>query len=88
MLKADALSELRASAAERLSKLILDEIQSLMLPDAVFNIKLDKQSMTKEGQDRVTFMISMNKGEQQKPLSKVASGGEMSRILLGMKVGF
>lgn len=86
LLKADALSELRASAAERLSKLILDEIQSLMLPDAVFNIKLDKQSMTKEGQDRVTFMISMNKGEQQKPLSKVASGGEMSRILLGMKV--
>lgn len=84
--KAQELTDLRVAAAERLSALILEEIRGLMLPNAVFQVALEEQSLTREGKDRVMFMISMNKGEQMKPLSKVASGGEMSRILLGIKV--
>lgn len=80
------LSALRKKAAKELEGKILKELGELNFHDAQLSIAFTQgQTYTENGIDIVEFMISTNKGEKLKPLSKVASGGEMSRIMLAFK---
>ncbi|MDO4545304.1 MAG: DNA repair protein RecN [Bacillota bacterium] len=82
----DRLSEARKESAAGLEEKITAELTQLNFNDADFAIKFDKtESFSAEGRDTVEFLISTNKGEPLKPLSKIASGGEMSRIMLAFK---
>lgn len=84
--KAEALRILRQEAGADLSRRIVDELHQVMLPNARFYVAVEDAPMSCHGMDRVTFLISMNKGEELKSLSKVASGGEISRILLALEI--
>ena len=82
----DRLTEARQDSASKLETLITSELAQLNFHDAKFSIGFKKaDSFTSEGNDIVEFVISTNKGEPLKPLSKIASGGEMSRIMLAFK---
>lgn len=82
----DSLTEIRKNAAAKLEDLITEELSQLNFSDAKFSISFGKsESFTAEGNDVVEFLISTNRGEPLKPLSKIASGGEMSRIMLAFK---
>ncbi len=88
---ADRLHALREQTAERLSACICRELADLDLPGARFTAEITdlrregQTRFTKKGTDSVRFLLSANVGEDLKPLSKVASGGELSRIMLAMK---
>lgn len=80
------LSKLRKDAAKELQEKILFELAELNFKDAKLSIDFkENPDFTDNGTDIVEFMISSNKGEKLKPLSKIASGGEMSRIMLAFK---
>lgn len=86
--KAILLSDYRKSQAKGLKTAIIKEIQELYLDKAQFEIDFKETQPSIQGIDSVEFLISMNPGESLKPLIKVASGGELSRLMLGMKVIF
>ncbi len=79
------LTKSRKKAADELAKRISSELTFLDMPDIrlVFDISQDK--VTLSGMDKVEILISVNKGEELKPMSKIASGGELSRIMLAIK---
>lgn len=80
------LSDVRKEAAAQLEKKITKELTQLNFNDAGFAIEFkNTDSFTADGTDMVEFIISTNRGEPMKPLSKIASGGEMSRIMLAFK---
>lgn len=80
------LSEARKASAAELETKITSELQQLNFNDADFHISFSTaDSFSAAGTDIVEFMITTNKGESLKPLSKIASGGEMSRIMLAFK---
>lgn len=82
----DQMSLIREEIAKKLSSQINNELKDLEMNNAEFFVKIDKTEMfTKRGKDDVKFFISTNIGEEMKELGKVASGGEMSRIMLAMK---
>jgi DNA repair protein RecN (Recombination protein N) len=95
--QADELSRIRNEAAQRLSRDLEQSIRNLGMNDARFKIKIDKKreieinkqdallAYSETGQDSVEFLFSANTGSELKNLAAVASGGEMSRILLGIK---
>ncbi len=83
--KAEKLSVKRKKAAERLSSAIKYELSFLDMPSCVFTVNIEKTELCEKGSDMVEFLISANPGEEPKPLNKVASGGELSRIMLAMK---
>lgn len=82
---ATVLTSRRKKAADDLAKQISAELTFLDMPDIrlVFDISQDK--VTLSGMDKVEMLISVNKGEDLKPMSKIASGGELSRIMLAVK---
>lgn len=82
---ATELTNRRKKAADDLAKQISAELTFLDMPDIrlVFDISQDK--VTLSGMDKVEMLISVNKGEDLKPMSKIASGGELSRIMLAVK---
>ncbi|EDS00305.1 DNA repair protein RecN [[Eubacterium] siraeum DSM 15702] len=82
---ATVLTNRRKKAADDLAKRISAELTFLDMPDIrlVFDISQDK--VTLSGMDKVEMLISVNKGEDLKPMSKIASGGELSRIMLAVK---
>ncbi len=80
-----ALRENREKAAEILSARILEELRQLDMPRVQFQCAFTQQEMGVTGADAVAFYMSANAGEALKPLSKVASGGELARIMLAMK---
>ncbi|AXI09418.1 DNA repair protein RecN [Oceanobacillus zhaokaii] len=93
-LEAVQLHDIRKKAANSLTKAIYKEFKGLYLEKASFAISFDNEEnhlndgkylLTKDGFDQVRFMISTNPGEPLKELSKVASGGELSRIMLALK---
>jgi DNA repair protein RecN (Recombination protein N) len=86
--KALLLSDFRKNQAKSLKMAIVKEIQELYLDKAQFEIEFKEASASSFGIDSIEFLISMNPGESLKPLIKVASGGELSRLMLGMKVIF
>lgn len=83
--KADLLSQSRKNAATVFADNIQKELAFLDMPQTVFSVNFNQTSFTETGIDEIEFLISANKGEEQKPLAKVASGGELSRIMLAIK---
>jgi DNA repair protein RecN (Recombination protein N) len=95
--EARQLSSLRQTIAKSITKEIIKTLQELEIKHADFKIdfddinidnKFDRQLFRQNGIDQVDFLISTNKGEPLKPLSKTASGGEMSRVMLTFKTIF
>lgn len=82
---AEQISEHRQNYAQVLSVLIQDKLAVLELPKARFEIKIIPKEISLNGIDSVEFMISTNVSEDLKPLAKVASGGEISRVMLAIK---
>ena len=82
---AKEISEQRHNFAEVLSVLIQDKLTALELPKAKFKISIENKPLSSDGIDNVEFMISTNVSEDLKPLAKVASGGEISRVMLAIK---
>lgn len=82
---ASEISEFRKNYAAVLSSLIQDKLALLELPKARFSISITEKSLCIDGIDNVEFMISTNVSEDLKPLAKVASGGEISRVMLAIK---
>lgn len=83
--KGNKLTATRVKAAEFFEKNVCEILKYLDMPNVAFKVKLDKGKYTKNGCDVVEFMISANSGENLKPLAKIASGGELSRIMLAIK---
>ena len=84
----DAAGELRWSretTADKLSERILTELAQLDMPKVQFSCEFTELDLTPNGADAVAFYMSANAGEALKPLNKVASGGELARIMLAMK---
>ncbi len=75
----------RQNAAKALSERILSELAQLDMPRVQFSCMFDSIELSADGADRVAFYMSANAGEALKPLSRVASGGELARIMLAMK---
>lgn len=84
--KALNLHNIRIKQAKKLEEEIMKEGRDLLLNNLIFHTEISESELTKNGIDNVEFMVSMNKGEELKPLSAVASGGEVSRLLLALKV--
>ena len=82
---ADALTKTRLDAFERFDKQIADALCFLNMPGIRFTLSHKKGPLAGAGQDTVEFFISTNPGEEPKPLAKIASGGELSRIMLALK---
>ena len=86
---AKTLSEIRTSQSHRLDEEIESQLKDLLLVNARFKTVFQQENEpTAHGAENCEFHISMNKGETLKPLSKTASGGELSRLMLGLKVIF
>ncbi len=85
---AKKISENRKNYAEVLSSLVEDELKKLELPKAKFKIDIQETDLCENGIDDVEFLISTNVSEPLRPLVKVASGGEISRIMLALKTIF
>lgn len=83
--KADILTATRKNSAEKFAKDVCEILKYLDMPNVQFKVKLEKGKYTKFGCDNIEFMISANAGEDVKPLAKIASGGELSRIMLAIK---
>jgi DNA repair protein RecN (Recombination protein N) len=79
------LSGERKKVALELKKSVEKELNSLGMKKTIFEIHIDPLPLSLKGVDRVEFLISPNVGEEVKPLAKIASGGELSRIMLAMK---
>jgi DNA repair protein RecN (Recombination protein N) len=82
---ANQISEQRKNFAQVLSSLIQDKLEALELPKARFRIDIQPKELASDGCDNVEFLISTNVSEDLKPLAKVASGGEISRVMLAIK---
>ncbi len=83
---ADQLSAIRREAASRLQEMVRRELVDLHMPHITFEvIVIQKASPAANGYDDIEFMFSANPGESPRPLSKVASGGEISRFILALK---
>ena len=87
---ATGLSAIRKETAEVFAEKLTAELLDLNFNQVAFEARLDtdEERLTQDGIDRVVFMISLNPGEDLRPLADIASGGELSRIMLGMKTAF
>lgn len=85
---AGRLHVLRTEMAERLEKQVMEQLQDLMLEHARFRIAITPARPSSSGSDAVEFQVAMNREQSFTPLSKSASGGELSRLMLGLKCVF
>ncbi len=83
--KAKALSDHRKAAAERFVKQVTEELEFLNMPKVRLVVDRQEGKLTVNGMDNIEFLISANVGEEPKPIAKIASGGELSRIMLALK---
>lgn len=83
--RAKKLYEHREAAAEKFVSQVTAELEFLNMPNVVMAVRHEKGKLTVNGMDTVEFLISANKGEAPKPISKIASGGELSRVMLALK---
>lgn len=79
------LSEVRQKAAEKLGEEICSQLEFLDMPGVKFVTQFSKGNLSSNGVDKIEFLIRTNPGEEPKPLAKIASGGELSRIMLAIK---
>lgn len=82
---AEKLSSQRKSAAEKLGAEICKQLEFLDMPKIKFTTSFEKGNLSANGWDKIEFLIATNVGESAKPLAKIASGGELSRIMLAIK---
>ena len=83
---AETLTARRKDTAEQVAEQIETALRDMEMKDARIHIQIDEKSdWTADGKDKVEFLISANAGESLKPLAKIASGGEMSRVMLALK---
>jgi DNA repair protein RecN (Recombination protein N) len=80
-----ALSRKRRESGKKLSVQVLKALQPLGMKHALFEVSVEPAASSSSGADKIEFLLSANPGEPARPLSKVASGGELSRILLVLK---
>lgn len=83
--KAEKLSEARSAASGRFTEKIAEELKFLDMPNVKILFRHEKGKLTANGMDIMELMISVNAGEPPKPIAKIASGGELSRIMLAIK---
>ncbi|WP_295071814.1 DNA repair protein RecN [Ruminococcus sp.] len=83
--QAKALYEYREKVAKRFTERVTAELEFLNMAGVIIAVRHEKGKLTVNGMDSVEFLISANKGEEPKPISKIASGGELSRIMLALK---
>jgi len=92
--KARGLSKKRSWGSKKIEKKIMEELSGLSMTDTQFSIQLTQETgsgttdgfkLNPRGIDRAEYLISPNKGEELKPLSRIASGGELSRVMLALK---
>jgi DNA repair protein RecN (Recombination protein N) len=82
---AEQLTEKRREAAQQLARRVERELSSLAMEKTRVEIRVEPAERSERGSDRVEFLISPNPGEEPKPLEKIASGGELSRVALALK---
>ncbi|MBQ8002471.1 MAG: DNA repair protein RecN [Clostridia bacterium] len=80
-----ALSASRQKAAQALEKAVTDELAFLDMPKCIFRVNLTEDEPSSKGLENAEFLLSTSPSEEPKPLSRIASGGEMSRIMLALK---
>jgi DNA repair protein RecN (Recombination protein N) len=83
--RAQKLSRERKRVASELKRSVEKELATLGMKKTTFQVRIDDQALSHKGKDRIEFLISPNIGEEVKPLAKIASGGELSRIMLAIK---
>lgn len=83
--QAKALYDYRERVAERFVERVTAELEFLNMAGVIIAVRHEKGKLNVNGMDSVEFLISANKGEEPKPISKIASGGELSRIMLALK---
>ncbi|MCH5239552.1 MAG: DNA repair protein RecN [Muribaculaceae bacterium] len=83
--QAEKLTNARQIAAKEFSETIEERIIPLGLPNVKFHVAIEKGKMSQDGQDILTFYCSFNKNHALQPVSEIASGGEISRVMLGIK---
>lgn len=81
----DKITDSRKRAGEIFSQKIMKELAFLDMPNVKFNVEIKPGKVTVNGIDEVRFLISTNAGQDMKPMAKIASGGELSRIMLAIK---
>ena len=82
---ADILTKKRSAAAEAFERAVSEELSYLNMPNVRFKVNFEETDFTESGKDNLEFYIATNAGEPLKPLTKIASGGELSRIMLSIK---
>ncbi|MDO4813875.1 MAG: DNA repair protein RecN [Gemella sp.] len=87
-IKADNVTNIRKLAAKKLETLIQDELKFLYMEKSSVKIDIQEKKYSKDGKDEIKILMSANLGEPLKSISKVASGGELSRIMLALKIIF
>lgn len=83
--KAEKLSTIRKDAAQRFKTEVEEQLKFLNMPDVRIEVRTERGKLTLSGMDRLEFLISANRGEEPKPMARIASGGELSRIMLALK---
>jgi len=83
--EADKLSKLRLKEAKRIAPILTSELQQLGMPDAQMSILIENSERNASGQDRIEILFTANKGQKLQDISKIASGGELSRLMLSTK---
>lgn len=83
--KAKKVTETRIAAALKFEEAVCEVLSYLNMPNVQFKVQIAQGRYTKFGCDEVQFLISANRGEEPKPLNKIASGGELSRTMLAIK---
>ncbi|MDD3593090.1 MAG: DNA repair protein RecN [Candidatus Gastranaerophilales bacterium] len=86
--KASKISNVRAQLAQELSLTVSEELKKLEMPYAEFSVNIEQIPVSANGTDNVEFMIITNPAEEFKPLARIASGGEISRVMLAIKTIF
>lgn len=83
--EANALTAARLAAAERFAKAVKEQLAFLDMPNVTLTIDRQPIALSANGADKIEFLLSANAGELPKPLARIASGGELSRIMLAIK---
>ena len=83
--RAKALFDYRENVAQHFTERVTEELEFLNMEGVVLQVRHETGKLTINGMDTVEFLISANKGEEPKPISRIASGGELSRIMLALK---
>ena len=83
--EADTLTKLRKKSASQIEKEMLSRLIPLGMPNVRFSIQIEKETLSHNGQDKVSFLFSANTSTPLQPISQVASGGEIARVMLSLK---